>query len=119
MVDGLSEQIEKVQNYQMGVMWEYYVYEYFKNYSSNVGRGRDVQGKRMRDLLLSMPASWCNVEFRTLKQEVYHTHYSGKTQRTLQRDLKEVLEMGLVERSSVGYRAKREIVSGMLPLKAK
>lgn len=119
MVDGLREQIEKVQNYQMGVMWEYYVYEYFKNYSSNVGRGRDVQGKRMRDLLLSMPASWCNVEFRTLKQEVYHTHYSGKTQRTLQRDLKELLEMGLVERSSVGYRAKREIVSGMLPLKAK
>lgn len=112
LVDGLREQIDTVQKYQHRVMWEYYVYQTFRNTKSK------EQGKRRRDLLLSFQPGFQTVDMNSISADVYHNHYSKKTNRTLQRDLRELTNMELIEKHGNSYRPMQEIITGMLPIKA-
>ena len=112
LVDGLREQINIVQDFQHKVMWEYHVYQTFRE-----NKGKE-QGKRMRDLLLGLSPGFQTVDMNSIPADVYHTHYHKKTNRTLQRDLKELVDMKLIEKQGNSYRPRREIITGMLPMKA-
>lgn len=112
LVDGLREQINIVQEFQHKVMWEYHVYQTFR-----VNKSKE-QGKRMRDLLLGFRPGFQTVDMNSIPADVYHTHYHKKTNRTLQRDLKELVDMKLIEKQGNSYRPRREIITGMLPIKA-
>lgn len=112
LVDGLCEQIDKVQLFQHKVMWEHFVYQQFRQSVSK------EQGKRMRDLLLSLKPGFQCVDINSVTPEVFHNHYRKKTSRTLQRDLKELINMGLITKHGNMYRPRHEIITGMLPKKA-
>lgn len=120
MVDGLKEQLDKIQCFQLNIMWNYHVYEQFRAYGKKdqTSKSRERQGKRMRDLLLSLQENWQSIDFNTIPTDVFHTHYSTKTARTLQRDIRELVDMGLLEKSEHGYKPRKDIVIAMLPLKA-
>lgn len=112
LVDGLREQISKVQQFQLNVIWEHHLFSTFRSYSKR------EQGKRMRDLLLSLQPNWQTVEMSTLPTKVFHEYYAQKTPRTLQRDLKELVDMQLLEKAANEYRPNKKMIIGMLPIKA-
>jgi len=43
------------------------------------------------------------------------TAYAKKTRKTMVRDINKLIDMGLIERTKEGVRAKREIILAFLP----
>lgn len=112
MVDGLQEQLESIQRYQMEVTWQSLVYESFK--TSVTKRER-----RMRELLLSLGFGTTAIaSYNDIAPKLFYDHYRGKQFRTLTRDLANLMDMGLLVRTPQGYRPKLEILYKMLPMKA-
>jgi Fic family protein len=111
-VDGLRGQLDRIRAQQWDVTWENYVHEQFRSRTSP----SDV---RRRHLLLDLseheepvPAS----KLRDLSPRVAAA-YAKKTPKTLSRDLRALVEMGLLEVARNGWRAKKEIILGFLPLR--
>jgi len=114
LVDGLKEQLEVVRGYQWEVAWRDLV---FRTFSGRSGATED----RRRELALALstrmtPVALADVPDINLRlSRAYH----GKTVRTMQRDLQELIEMKLARRigshSSALYEANRERILSFLP----
>lgn len=109
-VDGLREQLKAVRDQQWTVSWINYVHDKFRDKESSSHR-------RQRHLILDLsletgfvPVSKVGeVSPRVAKE------YAAKTSRTLLRDLRELEQAGLIERTAQGVRARREIILAFLP----
>ncbi len=110
--DGLRQQIQFVKDQQYEVVWRDYVHSKFQ------GR-KNPAAHRQRDLVLNMPPNdWTTFSQLTRTNPDVAREYATKTDRTLIRDLKSLLEMGLIQRSDKsGYRPNRDVIRAFLPLR--
>lgn len=107
-VDQLRQQVEVIQIHQVNMAWGDFVNERFEGKHS----AADIRRKR---LLLTL--SWAEPMRRQemLALPNIAADYSGKTIKTLTRDLNELISEGLAERLPSGYRACPEQIFSFLP----
>lgn len=112
LVDGLQEQLDSIQKYQMEVTWQSLVYERFRTFVT-------VSGRRKRELLLSLGFGTTAIaSYNDIAPKLFYDYYQRKQFRTLTRDLADLVDMELLVRTPQGYRPKLEILYKMLPMKA-
>lgn len=108
-VDGLASQTAHIQEQQLTIFWENYIHTQF--------HGSSRADIRRRNLALELSRREDPVprnEVRMLSP-VIAADYARVTERTLSRDLADLEETGLVERTRTGIRARKEILLGFLP----
>jgi len=109
-LDGLDEQMQVIQIQVLNVSWKDYIYEAFKDQHSESAR-------RRRNLALDLSYSTEPVpisDIRHISPRLAEA-YAGKTRKTIIRDVSSLIEMGLVEQTPEGFRAKREKMLAFLP----
>lgn len=109
-VDGLREQLQMVRDQQWDVAWRNYVHEQFQDKTS-------PSQIRRRHLALDLSGQAEPIQpgkIMELTPRIARA-YARKTSKTLQRDMNALVAMGIVERSSKGVRARREIILAFLP----
>jgi Fic family protein len=109
-VDGLDEQIEYVRGQQLHVHWTDYVHEMFRD------KGSPADTRR-RSLVVDLSGHIDPVpiaEVRRISPRMAEA-YATKGDKTLSRDINKLLEMGLIEKTTAGIRAKKEIMYAFLP----
>jgi len=110
MVDGLHEQLEQIRNQQWDVAWQNYVHELFQDKTGDSNR-------RRRYLILDLSAKPDSVQISSIREFTPRLvkAYINKTSKTLQRDLRELEKMELIERTRTTVRARKEIILAFLP----
>lgn len=110
LADGLCEQLSLVAKHHLDVIWEHYVYSHFRERQNN----RDM---RRRDLLLNLSDGKSHQlkSLDSLSPHLYHFHYKSKTLRTLQRDLKALVNEGFLNESEAGYRIRTDALRFHIP----
>ena len=109
LVDGLREQLQKVRDMQMIIMWQSYVHERF--------HGRHTPARtRMRDVVLLLPpGEWTAPDDIVMLSKDINDAYRGKTSKTISRDINALESMGLVEkRRGRGMRPRIKIITTFL-----
>ena len=109
-VDLLKQQLATVKFQQWSIAWESYVYEIFGETKTNADR-------RRRDLVIALSRSdepVARSELRRLTPEIAEA-YSGKTSKTLTRDLNDVRVKELITIQRGIVRANKEIILAFLP----
>ena len=108
-VDGLEEQLERVRQIIYNFAWREYVDELFAGPSTAAKR-------RRRELVLALPTKVAvkRSEITRLTPELA-VRYADKGTKTVTRDLNALEEIGLIERSAAGVRARSEVMLGFLP----
>jgi len=112
-VDGLRDQLGTIRSQQFADRWEQYVYEQF-------GRTTTPARQRQRQLVLEMSKVdevLTKDELPTLSRALLEM-YSGRTGKTLSRDVNAVLKMGLVRRAGRGYVPNKGVIEAFLPVRA-
>jgi Fic family protein len=114
-LDGLRSQLDVIRVQQWDVAWEKYVYDAFKDKGgANQERKRHLVLDLSRQDRERVPISGLSdISSRLAKA------YSQRTLRTLIRDVNSLTEMGLVEVTKEGVRARKEIILAFLPTMAK
>ncbi|MDX8526304.1 Fic family protein [Mesorhizobium sp. MSK_1335] len=99
-IDGLKEQIGHIRKEQFAVAWVNYVHDQFQ------GR-KTAADQRKRELVLSLGRINRSARINEIMDltPTLAREYSGKTDKTLTRDLNALIQMGLVERKP-GRRVK-------------
>jgi len=113
LLDGLREYVERIWRQQYDVVWRSYVHEKFREWSGKVH-------DRRRWLVLDLSTSDASV---TKEQIMGLTPrlarlYARSSEKTLSRDLSDVVNMGLVVKESTRYRARKEAILSFLPVRA-
>jgi Fic family protein len=112
--DGLDLTLAKVQESQFKIAWERFIYDAFEKRRM----GNRIVFKRRRKLMLSLPiSSSVTLDEMTILNVEIAREYGGKSMRTIQRDVEELLEMKLIEKNGKLYMAKSEklMSTGHLP----
>lgn len=109
-VDGLQEQIQVIRLQQWDVTWRNYVHECFHDKNS-------ASDTRRRHLILDLSAHDEAIPTNKMTELTPRLAkaYASKNTKTVQRDLNELERMGLVERQTGGFKAKRETILAFLP----
>jgi cell filamentation protein, protein adenylyltransferase len=111
--DALDEQIKHVRMFQWRVNWRDFVYERFRNV-------KGAAGMRQRTLALELAkSSKCRVplsELKHLTPEIAEC-YAKKSARTLDRDVKTLLGMGLLVQVGKELQANSDLLTEFLPLR--
>ncbi|MEW5987439.1 MAG: Fic family protein [Chloroflexota bacterium] len=109
-VDGLHEQIALIKSQQLQVHWINYIHNTFKDLGS-------PPATRRRRLVLDLSEQREPVlltKIRYLTPRIAEA-YANKTDKTVQRDVQALEEMGLVRRTTSGIQANRELVLAFRP----
>ena len=108
----LRAQLDRIREQQWNVTWENYVHETFRSRTSP----SDV---RRRHLVLDLSEHEEPVPISKLRDlgPRVAAAYAKKTAKTLSRDLNALLQIGLLESTREGFRAKKEIILGFLFLR--
>lgn len=110
-VDGLRDQLEVVQGQQLDVTWENYVYDVFKGRTS-------AANERRRHLILDLSDQKTPIRKASNIKRIsprIATVYSKKTDKTLRRDLVELLDLDLIKIEKDGIVANKEKIRAFLP----
>ncbi len=110
-LDGLRSHLAVIWHQQWDVIWRSYVHERFKE-----SHGRS--SLRQRRLVLELSTQTAPIPISELPKmsPQVSEEYLGKTNKTLARDVNKLVEMGLVEKTSRGVRARTETVLAFLPV---
>ena len=103
-VDGLADQCRYIEQVQMELAWEHFVFQTFRQ-----GK-QTLAARRRREVVLALSALDKPVRKRdvpALTSQVAHM-YADRTGKTLTRDLNWLVGAGLIERGPAGYRARME-----------
>jgi len=115
--DGLMKLLTIVSDSLFKSAWQNYVHEIFhhKKTTGNLG----VVLKRCRDLILAFPLKKTLTmnEITLLNVDIAAT-YKVLSQKTLDRDISQLMEMGLLTLKKDGYSAHSDILSRYIPIKA-
>jgi Fic family protein len=109
-VEQLREQLELIRGYQWDLSWKDFVVNRFARDSSPAAQ-------RQQALVLALsgrPDPVPRAELLALDPKVAAL-YARVSERTLMRDLKELVDNGLVEEGATGCRARREVILAFLP----
>jgi Fic family protein len=110
-VDELTEQLDIVWRWQFDDRWEQYVYRRFGELRTETDR------RRLRltlELSKRHPESVARSDIPILDPRLARA-YAQKTAKTLTRDLNAIRKLGLIERTSDGYRAQKDVIRGFQP----
>lgn len=110
LVDQLREQLDIVRRQQWGVAWQNFIYERF-------GSEKTPSDKRQIALLLDLSKEEKYIAKNKIKElsPRLATLYADKTFKTLTRDLNKLEDMGFLEITPEGVRAKKELILAFLP----
>jgi Fic family protein len=116
-IDNLNQQIEVIQGQQLQIHWRNYIYDLFKHQDS-------TSATRRRRLLLDLSEYYLNhdlkpvpvSELRYISTRLAES-YASKTQKTIQRDVNMLVEMGLIGRTAQGIVPRLELLQGFMPQK--
>jgi len=110
--EGLRSQVEKIREQQWDVTWRNFVHEAFKNKTS-------PGGSRQKHLVLDLSVRGVPLKLEELSEVSPRVAaaYARKTKKTLPRDIRELIAMGLLVKEKNKYRAKMEIILAFLPPK--
>ena len=107
----LRDQLNIIRMQQWDIVWRNYVHEMFKDQTSEAAI-------RQRHLALDLSFQ-TDEPIRMSKIPEISTRmaaaYAKKTRKTMVRDVNKLINMGLMERTKDGIRAKREIILAFLP----
>jgi Fic family protein len=110
-VDQLKEQLDIIRLQQWDIVWRNYVHEMFKDQTSEAA----VRQRRLAlDLSFSTDESIRISKIPEISTRMA-TAYAKKTRKTMVRDINKLINIGLLERTKEGVRAKREIILAFLP----
>ncbi len=109
-VDGLRKQIEVIRDQQWEVHWINYIHEKFKDRNSQT----DIRRRRLAIDLSGQSKMMPVSRVRHVSPRIAEA-YAHKTDKTVKRDINALEQMGLVEKSAKGVRAKNEIILAFLP----
>jgi Fic family protein len=114
--DGLLETLKTIQKNLFEISWKKYIYDTFseKKYTK-----KEVF-KRKRDLILEIPMDHSlSLEEISLINPRIAKIYATYTERTLRRDLEELIELKLVVKEKETYRANNDILRTQLDVAVK
>jgi Fic family protein len=111
-LDNLDEQIRLIEAQQLAVHWQSYVHSLFRNRDSKP----DIRKRQLVLDLSQKPEPVPLAELRHVSPRIAEA-YAGKTDKTVQRDISELVGMGLVIRTPGGIQANTEIMRAFLPQK--
>ena len=114
LLDGLREQLNYIFNFVMGISWESFVYE-----TLGACKWHEGTTRRRRMFVLGLSRQTSPVQKKDLiaiNADIVEA-YRNKTIMTLERDLKELEALDLIERKDDSYIAKKEKIRAFLPLK--
>lgn len=109
-IDGLNEQIQMIEAQQLHVHWINYVHERFHNRNS----GTDIRRRRLVIDLTAENEPVPIARLRHISPRIAEA-YAGKTDKTVQRDVNRLIEMGLIRRDDKGVQIRGELMSAFLP----
>jgi Fic family protein len=113
LVDGLQVQITLIKSLQHEIIWRDIVFEKFK------GRNKpsDI---RCRDLILEMSSKPSEIRTETIRElsPAIALYYAGKSDKTIHRDIKILLEMALLkqDKNTGLISINKELIQGFMPL---
>jgi Fic family protein len=109
-LDGLKSQLDLIWEQEWDITWRNYVHEL-------LGREPGRTATRRRHLALDLSRKNQAVPIAEIPQisPRMAKEYANKTQKTITRDLKELIKRGVAEKTAIGYRAKKEIIISFLP----
>ena len=111
-VEQLSDQLETIQQHELGLSWRDFVNEYFELRTSPAEY-------RRKDLLMALSSCAEPVkrrDIRTIHPRIEEA-YRGKTRKTITRDLNWLKKHCLVLENDKGYSARVDIILGFLPFR--
>lgn len=108
-IDGLSEQMKMIRRQQHRVHWKDYMYSLFGGHNTNTAARRRRLATAIYDAAKPVPVD----QIRRLTTELAEA-YSGKTPRTVSRDLNRLEEMKLVLHVGDGYLANRNLIAAFV-----
>jgi Fic family protein len=107
-VDGLKEQLEYIRAQQWRVTWENYVHEFF--------RDRDTPAhKRRKHLVLDLPEGITPRKRLAQISPRVAGEYASKGEKTLTRDVNELVKSNLLLRLEGGFKPNRDLILAFLP----
>ncbi len=108
-LDGLKQQIDVIWTQQWDVAWRNYVHEFFQTKTS-------PSQVRRRHLVLDLSRRTESTPIADIPgiSPRLSQAYARRTQKSLVRDLNAMREAGFIERTSKGYRARKEVILGFL-----
>ncbi|MFN8495363.1 MAG: Fic family protein [Caldilineaceae bacterium] len=109
-IDGLKEQLELIRGQQLHVHWVNYVHEIFRDKDNPT----DIRRRRLVLDLTSKLTPVPKAEIRHVSPRIAEA-YSGKLDKTVQRDLNELQKMDLIKKTPEGFVIRRELMSAFLP----
>ncbi|MCZ7626790.1 MAG: hypothetical protein C3F12_13340 [Candidatus Methylomirabilota bacterium] len=113
LLDGLQSQLQDIRVQQLDVAWRNYVHEAFTEKKS-------PSDARRRHLVLDLSQSATPLPFSKLPEVSPRmaAAYARKTTKTLSRDVRALIQMGLLVQESGGLRACKELILAFLPPRA-
>jgi Fic family protein len=107
-VEQLQQQLNDVHELIVNATWVNYVHAMFPD--------RTLTARRQRDLVLALKHDSYSrrAQITTLTPELTEA-YAGKGSKTVTRDLNALNKLDLIERTSSGIRARRELILSFLP----
>ncbi len=114
LVDGLRNQNQIVEEMQLRLAWEHYVYSRFKLLPQSLAM------RRRREVALALSQSSKPVLKKNITDLTPNIArlYTSKTTKTLSRDLNWLTEKDFLERQKRGYYAKVEKMYAFSPIRA-
>ena len=110
--DELDDQFSIIHGMQIRTIWHDSIHaEFRKRFSENLTKSRQRQKRLILDLTDRLERPIKKGEIRDLTQAVSRA-YSQKTDRTIQRDLNELVKMKLLKRDATGYKPNINILMG-------
>lgn len=107
-VEQLQQQLTSVHGWILQATWTNYVHSLFT--------GSTATAKRQRDLVLALPSDdFVRRANLTALTPSLAEAYATKKSKTVTRDLNSLEQMGLIERTPSGIRARREIMLSFMP----
>lgn len=114
MVDGLREQVGRIQAEQHDITWRNYVHEKFRE-------KKGTSDKRRRDMLLDLSLQKDAVNIKDISSMTPRMAraYADKTRMTVTRDINALFNMDLVVIDDRMVRPKKELILAFLPKRKK
>ncbi len=110
--DELDDQFSIIHGMQIRTIWHDSIHTQFrKRFSENLTKSRQRQKRLILDLTDRFKQPIKKGEIRDLTPAVSRA-YSQKTDRTIQRDLNELVKMKLLKRDETGYKLNIDILMG-------
>lgn len=110
--DGLLDTMKVIQVGQLKIFWRNHIFETFSDYPYT----KRVVFKRKRDLMLAIPiGKFLTVEEMITTKPEITIAYSQLGRNTLMRDVRELIDMGLLVEENKKYRANTHSLQSSLP----